>query len=144
MTLYRCDVCNVFEYDSEQGEPVSHILPGTQPENFPADWACPVCNSDSVHLIPLPSPAAILSPDTCPSCGSPLPARVLSPADTKVSAGDRTRAGSGLPHDGQVSGDRMAAGDGNGIRCTESELQTGHAQSAGKFSGCVPVSYTHL
>ena len=84
MTLYRCDVCNVFEYDSEQGEPVSHILPGTQPENFPADWACPVCNSDSVHLIPLPSPAAILSPDTCPSCGSPLPARVLSPADTKV------------------------------------------------------------
>jgi methylamine---glutamate N-methyltransferase subunit C len=83
MTLYRCDVCNVFEYESELGEPLSHILPGTQPENFPADWACPICNSDFIHLKPVPS-AAILWADTCPSCGGPLPARVLSPADNKV------------------------------------------------------------
>src|SRR5665647_501826 len=64
MTLYRCNVCNVFEYESVLGDPPRNIPPSIEPENFPADWACPICASDHTHLIPVPSSKAtsILSP----------------------------------------------------------------------------------
>jgi len=79
MTLYRCDVCNVFEYESQNGDTPAHILPGTEPEHFPADWACPVCTSDRTHLMPVSSFAAPSHKNTCPLCGAPL-THPLSPA----------------------------------------------------------------
>jgi glutamate synthase domain-containing protein 2/rubredoxin len=54
MTLYRCDVCNVFEYDSARGNSPTHVKPGTEPRDFPEDWVCPICSSDKTHLIPVP------------------------------------------------------------------------------------------
>ena len=93
MTLYRCDVCNKFEYESEQGDPLTHILPGTEPADFPEDWACPVCSSDHSHLRPVPSPIAPHHTETCPQCGTPV-THTLSPGGAKsipdnLSAGER-------------------------------------------------------
>ena len=57
MTLYRCNVCNVFEYDPDRGNSLTNIRPGTEPHNFPPEWACPICESDSTHLKPVLSDA---------------------------------------------------------------------------------------
>ncbi len=53
MTKYRCDVCNVFEYDDTRGNSITGIKPGTKPEDFPDDWKCPICASDKSHLKPV-------------------------------------------------------------------------------------------
>jgi methylamine---glutamate N-methyltransferase subunit C len=53
MSLYRCNVCNVFEYDPDRGNSPANISPGTEPADFPHDWACPVCGSDRTHLMPV-------------------------------------------------------------------------------------------
>jgi rubredoxin len=53
MTLYRCDVCNAYEYDSGKGDPDLQVPPGTEPAEFPDDWACPVCGADKTHLLPV-------------------------------------------------------------------------------------------
>src|SRR5512137_418295 len=53
MSLYRCNVCNVFEYDPDRGNSPANIPPGTEPANFPHDWTCPVCGSDRTHLTPV-------------------------------------------------------------------------------------------
>jgi glutamate synthase domain-containing protein 2/rubredoxin len=53
MTLYRCSVCNSFEYEPERGNPLTKIRPGTQPAQFPSDWVCPICGSDPTHLKPV-------------------------------------------------------------------------------------------
>ena len=50
MTLYRCDVCYVFEYDPEKGDEKTGIGPGTEPGDFPKAWKCPICASDKTHL----------------------------------------------------------------------------------------------
>jgi rubredoxin len=50
MTRYRCDVCNVYEYDDVKGDPDTNIKPGTKPEDFPDEWQCPICGSDKTHL----------------------------------------------------------------------------------------------
>ena len=50
MAMYRCNVCNVFEYDSEVGSPEGNISPGTTPDELDDDWRCPVCRSDRTHL----------------------------------------------------------------------------------------------
>jgi len=50
MPRYRCDVCNVFEYESERGSSTTNIKPGTDPINFPDGWRCPICDSDKTHL----------------------------------------------------------------------------------------------
>jgi methylamine---glutamate N-methyltransferase subunit C len=52
MSLYRCNICNVFEYDPDRGNPLTRIPPGTEPPSFPPDWACPICGSDRTHLKP--------------------------------------------------------------------------------------------
>ena len=46
MTLYRCNVCNQFEYEPDRGNSLTNIHPGTQPSQFPSDWVCPICGSD--------------------------------------------------------------------------------------------------
>ncbi|MBA2846301.1 glutamate synthase domain-containing protein 2 [Methanococcus maripaludis] len=51
MAKYRCNVCNVFEYDESRGDSVTNIKPGTKIKDFPNNWKCPICGSDSTHLI---------------------------------------------------------------------------------------------
>lgn len=73
MTRYRCNVCNVFEYEPERGNSVTGIRPGTLPEDFPDDWRCPICSSDKTHLKLLPGtgPAReVTQTFTCPVCGA--------------------------------------------------------------------------
>jgi glutamate synthase domain-containing protein 2 len=50
LTLYRCNVCNVFEYDSNKGRSNNGIKSGTLPAYFPEDWRCPICRADKTHL----------------------------------------------------------------------------------------------
>jgi len=54
MAMYRCNVCNVFEYDSDAGSAEGVIAPGTTPEGLDDDWRCPVCRSDRTHLLKQP------------------------------------------------------------------------------------------
>ncbi|MDT8357240.1 MAG: glutamate synthase-related protein, partial [Methanomicrobiaceae archaeon] len=73
MTRYRCNVCNVFEYEPERGNSITGIRPGTLPEDFPDDWKCPICSSDKTHLKPLPDAGpveAVTETFTCPVCGA--------------------------------------------------------------------------
>ena len=49
MAMYKCDVCNKFEYDDEKG--MDGISPGTKPHDFPRDWKCPICQADKTHMI---------------------------------------------------------------------------------------------
>ena len=42
MKKYECGPCG-FIYDEEAGHPTSDIAPGTEWENVPEDWTCPLC-----------------------------------------------------------------------------------------------------
>lgn len=42
MKKYRCTVCE-WVYDPAVGDPDGDIAPGTQFEEIPEDWVCPVC-----------------------------------------------------------------------------------------------------
>lgn len=42
MNLYRCSVCG-HVYDPERGDPAGDVPPGTEFEDLPDDWVCPVC-----------------------------------------------------------------------------------------------------
>lgn len=42
MKKYVCSVCG-YVYDPESGDPDHGIAPGTQFEDLPEDWVCPVC-----------------------------------------------------------------------------------------------------
>jgi rubredoxin len=53
MAVYRCDVCNVYEYDDSKGDADKGIAPGTNPQDFPENWTCPICSSDKTHLQPV-------------------------------------------------------------------------------------------
>jgi rubredoxin len=74
MTLYRCDVCTVFEYEPEQGNSLAHIRPGTEPADLPSDWACPVCASDKTHLKPVSLHVPVQSGHSVSgtTCGTPV------------------------------------------------------------------------
>jgi len=87
MVRYRCNVCNVFEYEPKHGNSLTGIKPGTEIEDFPDDWHCPVCFSDKSHLKP------ILKADhegeivhgkmTCPVCGAEADVNLVHPEKTK-------------------------------------------------------------
>ncbi len=49
---YKCDVCNVYEYDDALGDASLGVAPGVRPNDLPSDWKCPICQSDKTHLIP--------------------------------------------------------------------------------------------
>ncbi len=73
MTRYRCDVCNVFEYDTDRGNSVTGIKPGTEPRDFPERWQCPICKSDRSHLKQAPADVEVHTTEetiTCPVCGA--------------------------------------------------------------------------
>ena len=42
MDKYVCDLCG-YEYDPHTGDPESNIKPGTQFEDLPDTWVCPLC-----------------------------------------------------------------------------------------------------
>ncbi|MCC7553162.1 MAG: rubredoxin [Methanobacteriaceae archaeon] len=44
MTKYKCIVCG-FIYDSEKGDPDKDIAPGTEFEDLPDDFKCPLCGA---------------------------------------------------------------------------------------------------
>lgn len=41
---YVCSVC-AYVYDQGEGDPDGGIEPGTQFEDIPDDWVCPVCGA---------------------------------------------------------------------------------------------------
>lgn len=52
MTSYVCDVCG-YIYDPSEGDPESHVIPGTPWEQLPVNWVCPVCGAPKEHFTPL-------------------------------------------------------------------------------------------
>ena len=42
MKKYICDACG-WSYDEELGDPENGIAPGTNFEDLPEDFACPLC-----------------------------------------------------------------------------------------------------
>ena len=42
MGKYECTVCG-YVYDPADGDPDNGIDPGTEFEDLPDDWVCPVC-----------------------------------------------------------------------------------------------------
>ena len=42
MDKYVCTICG-YVYDPELGDPDSGIEPGTDFEDIPEDWVCPLC-----------------------------------------------------------------------------------------------------
>ncbi|MCU0629448.1 MAG: glutamate synthase-related protein [Methanoregulaceae archaeon] len=54
MVRYRCNVCHVFEYNPLHGNSLTGIKPGTEVDDFPDTWRCPICDSDKSHLIRVP------------------------------------------------------------------------------------------
>lgn len=43
--LWQCQLCH-FTYETEKGDPISGIAPGTRFEDLPDDWCCPICGAD--------------------------------------------------------------------------------------------------
>ncbi|HWS01635.1 MAG TPA: flavin reductase [Prolixibacteraceae bacterium] len=43
--LWQCQLCH-YTYESEKGDPISGIDPGTKFEDLPEDWCCPICGAD--------------------------------------------------------------------------------------------------
>ncbi|MBN1182590.1 MAG: rubredoxin [Bacteroidales bacterium] len=45
MERYMCKVCG-YIYDPEEGDPENGIEPGTNFDELPSSWICPVCGAD--------------------------------------------------------------------------------------------------
>ena len=43
--LWQCQLCH-YTYESEKGDPISGIAPGTKFADLPEDWTCPICGAD--------------------------------------------------------------------------------------------------
>ena len=81
---YRCNICNVFEYDTTIGDSQRGIKPGTRPEDFPDDWRCPICDSDKTQLQPLQLDARTVTVERtvkCPVCNAEHTISITHPAD---------------------------------------------------------------
>ena len=86
-TRYRCNVCNMFEYDETRGDSSTNIKPGTKPEDFPDDWRCPICGSDKTHLVSIKEEPKIEEHEkevTCPQCGAKTKVTVFHPARVDI------------------------------------------------------------
>ncbi len=44
MSIYACTLCG-YEYSSEDGDTENGIAEGTDFEDIPEDWVCPVCGA---------------------------------------------------------------------------------------------------
>lgn len=49
---YKCLVCD-YIYDPEKGDPDSGIEPGTEFEDLPDDWLCPLCGVGKEQFVPV-------------------------------------------------------------------------------------------
>ena len=78
MKKYRCTVCE-WVYDPAVGDPDGGIAPGTQFEEIPEDWVCPVCGV-GVNII------------SCAPGGGYVAASGTSMATPFVTGGARTQA----------------------------------------------------
>ena len=47
---YWCDVCNYF-YVPSRGDPTQDIPPGTEFEDLPDDWHCPICFNEKNNFV---------------------------------------------------------------------------------------------
>jgi rubredoxin len=52
MSKHRCIICG-YIYDEEAGDPGAGIEPGTDFDQLPADWLCPVCGAGVNEFIEL-------------------------------------------------------------------------------------------
>lgn len=69
--IYRCNVCNSFEYDSNEGKEEQSIPKGAEPYDLPDTWVCPICGSDRSHLQPvIEKEKEMHAGFTCPVCGT--------------------------------------------------------------------------
>ena len=44
MSVYACELCG-YEYRPEVGDPEHGVPEGTDFEDLPADWGCPLCGA---------------------------------------------------------------------------------------------------
>ena len=44
MDKYECEVC-AYIYDPAEGDPDNGVEPGTQFDDIPDEWCCPVCGA---------------------------------------------------------------------------------------------------
>jgi glutamate synthase domain-containing protein 2/rubredoxin len=73
MAKYRCEICNVFEYDDTRGNSLTNIKPDTKPDDFPQGWQCPICKASKNHLKPIKEEKPETHVEeivTCPHCGT--------------------------------------------------------------------------
>lgn len=52
MQKYLCEPCG-YIYDPEEGDPDNGIAPGTEFENIPDDWMCPLCGLGKDAFVPV-------------------------------------------------------------------------------------------
>ncbi len=50
--MYKCKVCG-YIYNEEIGDPNNSIPPGTQFDDLPDTWLCPVCNVSKEYFVEL-------------------------------------------------------------------------------------------
>ena len=56
MATYVCALCG-YEYDPQNGDPENGIAEGTEFEDLPEGYACPLCGALKVDFEPIPGEA---------------------------------------------------------------------------------------
>ena len=51
---FVCRFCNVFAFESEEGDEAAGLAPGTTVQEISEGWKCPVCNKAKAYLKPIP------------------------------------------------------------------------------------------
>lgn len=51
--IYVCQLCG-YEYNPAEGDPENGVREGTEFDDVPADWVCPVCGAGKDDFEPLP------------------------------------------------------------------------------------------
>ncbi|VVB59169.1 Rubredoxin [uncultured archaeon] len=51
---WMCTVCGIYQYDSDLGDQLAGVLPGTEPQDFPDSWSCPICKAGKDKLEEIP------------------------------------------------------------------------------------------
>jgi flavin reductase (DIM6/NTAB) family NADH-FMN oxidoreductase RutF/rubredoxin len=49
---FRCTICG-YVYDPEAGDPIAGIAPGTEFEDIPNNWTCPICGVTKADFVPM-------------------------------------------------------------------------------------------
>ncbi len=52
MTIYACSLC-AYEYHPSQGDPDNGIDEGTDFDDIPHDWVCPLCGASKEDFEPI-------------------------------------------------------------------------------------------